>query len=157
MDEALNLCANCNQPVPYNKYRKRKYCCIKCKRNYLRLHNGCESTKRQYELISGNWPRYFNRLCARSFSRQGLTKEILIEILEKQNYKCALSGVPLTCNLQKGVICKTNASIDRINPKGEYTIENIQLVCAAINKFRIDLPIDEFIEWCKKVAEHAIH
>ena len=155
MDETNNLCANCNNPVPYNKYRKRKYCSLLCKRTHSRLY-GCESTKRQYELISGNWGRYFGRLCSRSFKRDQLTKEILIKKLEEQNYKCALSGVTLTCKLEKGNVCKTNASIDRINPKGEYNIDNVQLVCAAVNKFRIDLPLDEFKNWCKKITEYAV-
>jgi hypothetical protein len=77
-------------------------------------------------------------------------------LLETQNGKCALSGVELTCTLQKGVRSKTNASIDRIDPKGPYVIENVQLVCSVINKFRIDTPVDEFVEWCRKVADHAL-
>ena len=70
--------------------------------------------------------------------------------------KCALTGVELTCKLEKGVKCKTNASIDRIDPKGPYIKSNVHLVCAAVNKFRIDLPLDEFIDWCRKVANHAV-
>lgn len=26
----------------------------------------------------------------------------------------------------------------------------------ALNKFRIDTPLDEFIDWCRKVADHAV-
>lgn len=62
----------------------------------------------------------------------------------------------MTCKLEKGVICRTNASIDRIKPKGEYTLDNIQLVCVALNKLRLDTPLDEFIEWCRKVADYAV-
>jgi hypothetical protein len=118
---------------------------------------GAESTERQYELISGNWDKYFNRLCSRSFNREGLTTQILKDLLNAQKGKCALTGVELTCTLQKGNISKTNASIDRIDPKGPYTKENIQLVCAVINKFRIDTPLEEFIDWCRKVANHAVY
>jgi hypothetical protein len=82
---------------------------------------------------------------------------MMIKLLAAQDGKCALSGVELTCILQKGVITKTNASIDRIDPKGVYTQDNVQLVCAILNKFRIDTPIDEFVDWCKKVANHAIY
>lgn len=28
-----------------------------------------------------------------------------------------------------------------------------QLVCVVLNKWRYDTPVDEFISWCRKVAE----
>lgn len=134
-------------------HHTHKYCSTKCKRTASRL---CETTERQYKLISGNWEKYFNRLCSKSFRRELLSKQDCLDILEKQNRRCALTGVELTCNLTKGVTCRTNASIDRINPKGIYTKDNVQLVCVAVNKLRVDMSVDEFIDWCKKVTEHAI-
>lgn len=132
------------------------YCSKICKRKQNRL-DGCESTERQYELISGDWEKYFNRLRNFPGRREHISTEDCITLLEKQKYLCALSGVELTCVLKKGSPCKTNASIDKINPNGLYTIDNIQLVCAALNKFRVDTPIDEFVEWCRKVVNyHAI-
>jgi len=133
----------------------QKACSIACKREWARTC-GAETTERQYELISGNWRKYFNRLCSRSFQRDALTADILLELLDRQKGACALTGVEMTCKLQKGVKSPTNASIDRINAKGEYTADNIQLVCAIINKFRIDTPVQDFVEWCRKVAQHAV-
>ena len=147
-------CAGCGG-VFIPKVNNQKYCGIKCRRAVYRT-SGPESTDRQYALISGNWVKYFNRLCTRSFNRSGLTSAQMVDLLHKQGGKCALSGVELTCVLQKGVVSKTNASIDRIDPKGPYTVENVQLVCAVLNKFRIDTPLDEFVSWCRKVAKHAI-
>ena len=132
-----------------------KFCSIPCKRKHAR-EVGAESTARQYALINGNWSKYLGRLLARSFGRSALSKEDCLTLLEKQNYRCALTGVELTCTLEKGVVRKTNVSIDRIDPKGPYVIYNVQLVCSAVNKFRIDTPLDEFINWCRKVAEHAV-
>ncbi len=148
-------CASCDglfSPVNGNQ----KYCSRPCKRKAYQASGGCESTEKQYNLISGNWAKYFSRLCQKSFRRDLLSKHDCIELLEKQNYKCALTGVELTCILQKGVVTKTNASIDRINPKGEYTKDNVQLVCSIINKLRIDMDVNEFVEWCRKVADHAV-
>lgn len=133
----------------------QKSCSRACKRKWARTH-GSETTERQYELISGDWRKYFNRLCSSSFQRGGLNSDILLALLDRQGGLCALSGVEMTCKLQKGVRCPTNASIDRIDAKGEYTADNIQLVCAIINKFRIDTSVAEFIDWCKKVANHAV-
>jgi hypothetical protein len=73
---------------------------------------------------------------------------------EKQGGKCALSGRDLTCTLEKGKKCKTNASIDRIEAGGEYAPDNIQLVCTALNSWRADTDLAEFIELCKQVARY---
>ncbi len=113
------------------------------------------STEGQYSRISNNWRRYMSRLLYSSGTkRTGLTVEILLNLLEKQNYKCALSGVDLTCLLTKGQKCLTNASVDRIIPGGPYTETNIQLVCVAVNRWRADLPQSEFIRWCKLITKH---
>jgi hypothetical protein len=77
-------------------------------------------------------------------------------LLEKQEYKCALTGIPLTCRLKLGEKTKTNASLDRINPKGSYHPSNVQLVCVAVNSFRVDISIKDFQYWCRKVAEYAL-
>ena len=148
------LCAVCSiELMP--KVGTQRFCCVACKRKEYREH-GSESTERQYALISGNWNKYFNRLCTKAFRRDKLTTEDCIKLLEAQKHKCALTGVELTCILSKGVTHKTNASIDRINPKEPYSVNNVQLVCVAVNKFRVDLPVEEFIEWCRKVADHAV-
>lgn len=74
--------------------------------------------------------------------------------LASQKYKCAITGVDLTCNLERGKKYMTNASIDRINAGGLYVEENIQIVCRAVNQWRCDIPLPEFVEWCRKVVEH---
>lgn len=130
-----------------------KHCSEKCKGKWKYI-TGVETTENQYRKISGNWSRYFARLKCRTGKRINLTVQDLTTLLEKQNNKCALSGIELTCVLEKSVRCQTNASIDRIIAGGEYSIENIQLVCSVLNRLRIDTPINEFIEWCKKVAKY---
>lgn len=147
----MKVCPTCGvEFVALNNYHT--YCSRGC-----RQPTHSDSTEWQYQRVSGNWTRYFNRLCVRSFKRGELTPDMLLGLLSRQGGRCALSGVELTCVLQKGVVSKTNASIDRIDPKGAYSLDNVQLVCAVLNKFRIDTPLDEFIDWCRKVAEHAVH
>lgn len=146
-------CAICGGPFVMAS-TNHKYCSVRCKRVGARA-TGCESTDRQYALISGDWARYYNRLRCQK-GRQALTLTGLLDLHTRQGGRCALSGELMTCVLEKGTRCATNASLDRIDPKGPYVIENIQLVCAALNKFRIDTPVDEFILWCKKVANHAL-
>ena len=127
-----------------------KFCSVRCRKKATR-----PDTNAQYQRISGNWPKYFQRLtCHRE--RKGITTEECIQLLEEQRGRCALSGEVLECRLQKGVVNPYNASLDRIQAGGAYTKGNVQLVCVAINKFRGNLTSEDFVNWCKKVTEHAI-
>jgi hypothetical protein len=100
---------------------------------------------------NGHWGNFFKQLLAVNTARLKLTQDDLIDVLMKQNRRCALTGQFLTCIRGQGFVA-TNASIDRIIPGGPYTLENIQLVCAAVNQWRGVLPIEEFIRWCQLVV-----
>ena len=131
-----------------------KFCSAPCKGKWKYL-SGVMTTESQYALISGNWNRYVSRLLYYGGrKRDKLTANILLAQLEKQNYLCALSGVSLTCSLEKGTTCQTNASVDRIQAGGPYTADNIQIVCRALNQWRADTSVPDFVEWCRKVVQH---
>lgn len=131
-----------------------KFCSEQCKGKWKYITEQV-TTKSQYIEISGNWDRYLSRLLySDGRKRYGLTREILLEVLIRQNYKCALSGLELTCQLEKGKKFWTNASVDRIEAGGSYKKDNIQLVCRGLNSWRSDMPLDEFIKVCRLVAEN---
>lgn len=136
------------------KSGSHKFCSEQCKGKWKYI-TGETTTESQYALISGNWARYLSRLMYYGGrKRDKLTREILLAQLEKQNYRCALSGVPLTCDLSKGVVSQTNASVDRIIAGGPYTSDNIQIVCRALNHWRADTSVPDFVAWCRKVVQH---
>jgi endogenous inhibitor of DNA gyrase (YacG/DUF329 family) len=144
-------CAMCGKEM-HQKMRTHRFCSKQCKGKW-KYYAGEVSTDSQYERISGNWPRYLARLLYfGGRKRDLLTRDILMAQLIKQDYKCALSGLPLTCTMQKGVKTKTNVSVDRIVAGGTYSANNIQLVCQALNAWRNDTNIDEFVEWCRAVV-----
>ena len=145
-------CAVCNKPFIPNS-GVHKFCSAACKGKWPYI-TGKLTTESQYKEISGSWPRYFSRLLVNK-KRAALSREDLIFLLHVQDARCALTGVPLTCQLEKGVKCPTNASVDRIAAGGPYTLDNVQLVCVAVNKWRGDTPIEEFVEWCRLVVSHA--
>lgn len=132
----------------------QKFCTPICKGKW-KYASDSVTTESQYKLISGNWFRYLSRLLyAAGRKRDGLTREDLLSLLEKQDYKCAISGLELTCLLDKGTRFWSNASVDRINPGGPYTPDNIQLVCRAVNSWRSDMPLQDFINVCRAVVNN---
>lgn len=129
-----------------------KFCSIECKTK-KNQQEGSMTVKAQYERISGNWYRYFSRLLIHG-RKETLTRQDLLNQLEKQKGLCALSGVPLTCQLEQGKRFSTNASIDRIQAGEDYSPNNIQLVCAALNSFRRDTQLGEFLWFCEQVTNY---
>ena len=145
-------CAVCGKAFVPNS-GVHKFCSAVCKGKWKYI-TGSVTTATQYKKISGSWPRYCSRLLM-SKKRAAITRDDLLLLLEEQDYRCALTGVPLTCELEKGVPHPANASIDRIVAGGPYTMDNVQLVCVAVNKWRGNTPLEEFIEWCRLVVSHA--
>lgn len=148
-EKQCKICGDTFKP----KSGQHVFCTEKCKGKWQYV-SGRMSTENQYKSISGDWRRYFARLVNRSHQRENITIEDCLELLEKQDGVCALSGIELTCQLEKGKKFKTNASLDRIKAGLPYTKDNIQIVCAALNVWRSDTDLDEFIWYCKRVAEH---
>jgi len=133
---------------------KQKFCTPQCKGKWKYISDAV-TTEGQYKAISGNWPRYLSRLLyAAGRKRDKLSREDLLVIISLQDYKCAISGLPLTCNLENGTKFWSNASVDRINAGGPYTPDNVQLVCRAVNSWRSDMPLEAFIKVCRAVANH---
>lgn len=147
-------CANCNTVFEVLQ-KQQRFCCPSCKGSY-KYTTGKVTTQSQYDRISGNWLRYLSRLVySAGRKRENLKREELLELLEEQNYKCAISGFPLTCDLKVGSKSWSNVSVDRIKAGGPYTKDNIQLVCRAVNSWRSDMPLELFIEVCKAVANKS--
>jgi hypothetical protein len=113
------------------------------------------SGRRPAGYVNGKWDKYFYQSIKshKSRNRDGLTVSQLIDLLEKQQYRCALTNAEMTCIRGRGQI-STNASIDRLTAGGPYTIDNIQLVCSAVNQFRRALTVPEYIDWCRLVIAH---
>lgn len=82
--------------------------------------------------------------------------EFLYYLWNKQNGKCALTGIPLTYKFYEGRV-NSNVSIDRIDSSKGYAKDNVQLVCMAANQMKNDLSQDEFLQMCQLVINNAKH
>mgnify|MGYP000947893575 CR=1 FL=1 len=90
---------------------------------------------------------YFRKLKSGAKKRNiqfDITVKDIINLIELQNFKCKLTGV--TINYSTG-------SIDRIDNKLGYTINNIHWTHRVINYMKNTLSQEEFISWCYKVCE----
>lgn len=101
---------------------------------YKHIVNGIKSRKKIQELE-------FN-----------ITPEYLEMLYEKQNHKCALTGLPLEPDITKKAT-QQNWSLDRIDSSIGYVEGNVQWVHKDINMMKGLLPNDYFKEMCCRVAE----
>lgn len=75
-----------------------------------------------------------------------LTARQALEMVERQQYCCAISGRPLT---------PETAALDHIVPVargGQHTAENVWVVDAQVNAAKGTLTMEEFLAVCRDVA-----
>jgi hypothetical protein len=73
-------------------------------------------------------------------------KNFLIKLFEKQEGKCALSGVPIVLELGKNRPLPNKCSLDRINSNNGYTQQNVWFVAWWVNQMKMDQTMDDFKE-----------
>lgn len=84
-----------------------------------------------------------------------ISYEYATQIIEQQNFRCALSGQPITLISEGGYRRhKQTASIDRKDNDKGYVEGNVQWVHKDINKMKHALTEERFIEMCTAVAQH---
>ena len=74
--------------------------------------------------------------------------EYLADLLIEQDFKCALSGLPL-----EAMNLNNNASLDRIDSSVGYVKGNVQWVVSEINMMKQQYTQERFIELCCAVAD----
>ena len=93
------------------------------------------------------------KIHGREFS---LSLSDVIEMVKKQNGKCALTGWELEFTRGGEWYGEKNprgCTMDRIRNDRGYTVDNVQLVCAMPNVMRGSLPLDEFVSMCKSISQ----
>lgn len=156
-------CESCNKKKIYKTVYNYKRAlrgsklCTSCCLSLFNKTRGYSKGKNNSQWISPNEIPYswFSKYFIRR-SKNKRTGTITIDdvylLWIKQNKKCALSGVSIGFNDdKKGHTC----SIDRINSKLEYDINNIQLVHKDINLMKNRFDQDYFINMCKLVSGGA--
>jgi hypothetical protein len=70
----------------------------------------------------------------------------LKNLYEKQNGKCAISGMPLELQIGTKKPNPNKCSVDRINSNRGYNHRNVWLVCWWVNQMKMDMTMDVFKE-----------
>lgn len=84
-----------------------------------------------------------------------LTIEYLQQLLEDQNFKCALSGIEISDKpIGNNNRSLRTFSLDRIDSSKGYIIGNVQWVHKTVQKMKMDLSQEEFIYFCQQIAKH---
>jgi hypothetical protein len=148
-------CGNECEVLSYVLRQKRRRSC------------GCRDHRRRgafnpkwsgFEEISGS---YWHRL-KQGAAQRNLDMEITIQdAWDKfiaQDRKCMLTGLPLVmctsaCENRSDLTLQT-ASLDRIDSTKGYMVDNIQWTHKLINKLKMDLSNESFVDLCKQVAKH---
>lgn len=157
-----HICGEYKEPSEFtyagaNKYtlRQNKECrCNSCKLEQRKAAIATYDNDVKLEkVLQARWLAAKSRAIDKSIPFT-ITKEDLLTVWKAQNGKCAISGLDMTYELGEGRIY-TNVSIDQIMPSKGYTIDNIQLVCMAVNQLKSDLDMDTILILCSAIVDSA--
>ena len=77
-----------------------------------------------------------------------VTAKMIMQMIENQQFRCALSGRALT---------PESASLDHIVPlarNGTHDLSNLCVVDQQVNAAKGTMTVDEFVALCREVAAH---
>jgi len=105
--------------------------------------------------LHSTWSRVFSRQTYEA-KRKGFPVNITAadawEVINKQGWRCALTGVAF---VPAGGASPNQASLDRIDSNQGYIHGNIRYVTYRVNMFKKDWPDDVFFALCKQIASHT--
>lgn len=117
-------------------------------------HCGCKTVKKSanWQGYKGVGKTYWNSLLRGARGEKGrkplefnLTLEFIADLLEAQDYKCKLTGLPISAK-------EGTASLDRINSERGYLPDNVQWLHKDVNMMKRHYSQDYFVMLCQKVA-----
>ena len=163
--KTLNQCKDCDA-IKRRAYRSDKYRKINIERKKLLTDQGlkiCSLCKDTLPLkyFRSNGPDRKRSQCGichrlsqgnKNGWNVSITKKDIITTLENQDFKCFYSGLDLTLEEEKF----NSISIDRFDSRLGYTLENIVITIPSINRMKLNLDSQVFIDLCKQISQHNL-
>ena len=149
-------CRNCRELKPVEDFPTGKSVCAVCGQVKHRMVTSQGPGPYMRRLFSQLKYTHTNRKNLKGHQKAefNITLEDLIELWEKQEGRCAISGVALTYHRDGAGKKEFNASIDRIVPHDPYIKSNVQLVTHRVNIMKHELTEDLFYWWIKTIHDH---
>ena len=126
---------------------------IRPKQGGSRLTNNCKDCRNQRKAETYRTPegRATKRLQgAAETKRVFLSTKDVLGMLEKQNWECYYTGLPLTA--EGGLY---GFSMDRKNNYDRtYTLENVVMCCWVLNRMKRTMKFDDFVSLCSDIADN---
>lgn len=153
-------CSVCNQIKNASQFVKKKnnslfYVCKACQKDRNRKYKDNQINQNSLLFLLKKRLYDARNRAERNNLFFNLDLEFMIDLWNKQNGKCALTGLQMTTD-QHGRL-NTNISIDRIDSSKGYTKDNVQFVCSAVNFMKAKMDINDFIFFCKEVFKYNIN
>ena len=105
-----------------------------------------------YKNITGHYWSVIKNRAKKRGNELEISIEYAYEILEKQKFKCALSGLDIY--LPNSDNKRWTATLDRIDSNKGYINGNVQWLHKDINTMKWDFDQDKFLKYCKLIAEN---
>lgn len=151
---STKTCSRCQKDLPEDSFTETR---PNVRRTVCRSCFGA----RARELRSSGYYSYLKRLVSNTRSQRKADFEFdispahLKELWEKQNGRCAISGVMLTHHTDGTGKKEFNASIDRIDSMQGYIPGNVQLVAYRVNLLKNTLSTDMLYWWVKTIHAYS--
>lgn len=150
-------------PVDHKSYKSKCYLmeCILCgERKYrpayeIYANKACGSCHKKDVEFVGKYMSNIRYRAKKKDLQVDIDDEYLHELFKKQQGRCALSGIDLKLRTDSKSFDFT-ASLDRIDSSQGYIQGNVQWVHKWINKMKLDLPQERFLEMCQLVVQKNI-
>src|ERR1700730_114213 len=156
-----HICRHCGNEFTSGR-RRQKYCpgnLRSCRINALGMYAENMASEDQYEKLDGNLRGVLNKLRTSKGERKDLRLRDLIELWNRQEGRCAITGIQMTCRAERGSFFPYNVSMDRIIPKwegGTYALNNIQFVCKVVNELKKHYHVSDVSEAIRTFSEKVI-
>lgn len=153
----VRVCNICGKEKPLTDFYHGSKRCRPCLRELSQTPEGKEK-QRLSSAKASSFRTAFQGIKERGNWRRkpvdpNLSWEDVKTIIEKQDYKCALIGLPLN-RIKSRAWDPLTPSLDRIDNSKGYELGNIRWVCLWANIARHNWTDQEFYELCKKTTEY---
>ena len=88
------------------------------------------------------------------FASQENFSQYVADLIDRQNFCCAISGLPIHPDDSPNVDDEMKASLDRIDSSGHYEAGNLQVVCRFINRWKGADQNAQFVRLMDTLRQH---